>query len=92
MHTSKITDKVLLGISEHVASKFIDLGIGLGLDYSAIINCVSRVERQPDYMKAFEVLQEWKAEKGIDCEALAKALKGIRMGGIALKYCYLKSS
>ena len=91
MRDSEITDKVLMSISHKCGCKFMELGISLGLDYQAIANRVSRLEGKPEHLKAFEVLQEWKA-RGADCEALAAALEGIGMNGIALKYCYTRTA
>ena len=78
-----------MSISHKSGCKFMELGIGLGLDYQAIANRVSRLEGKPEHLKAFEVLQEWKARGGSYGE-LAEALEGIGMRSMALKYCYTR--
>lgn len=66
-----------------------ELGISLGLDYETISNRVSRLDqgRKAEHLKAFEVLQEWKA-RGASYEALAHALEEIGLNSVALKTCY----
>ena len=84
---SNITDKVLMSISRECGSKYVELGIGLGLEYKTIMNRLSQHEGKSDHMKAFEVLQEWKG-RNFSCEMLAEALEEVGLKEIALKYCY----
>lgn len=86
---SEITDKVLMSISHKCGSKFMELGISLGLDYQIIANRISRLEGRPEHLKAFEVLQEWKA-RGASFGVLAEALEGIGMNGTASQHCYTR--
>ena len=85
---SQITDKVLLGVSKMCGSKYMELGIGLGLDYQTIANRISRLEgKATEHLKAFEVLQEWKS-RGSSYEGLARALEDVGLNYVAMKYCY----
>lgn len=76
-----------MSISHKCGSKFLELGLGLGLDYPTIMNRVSRHEGKGEHLKAFEVLQEWKGH-GFSCEMLARALEGVGLHQVALRYCY----
>lgn len=79
-----------MSISQKCGSKFMELGISLGLDYDIITNRISRLEgRKAEHLKAFEVLQEWKARGG-SYEVLARALEEIGLNGVALKLCYTR--
>lgn len=67
-----------------------ELGINLGLDYQTIANRISQLEgRKAEHLKAFEVLQEWKA-RGSSYNMLAQALEDVGLNGAALDYCYTR--
>ena len=86
-HDFEITDKELMSISHECGSRYLDLGISLGLTYPTIMNRVSRHEGKNEHLKAFEVLQEWKG-RDFNYEVLARALENIGLNRIAAKYCY----
>lgn len=84
---SDIDNKVLLKISDKCGpSKFMELGIRLGLDYHTINN---RASGQEGEMKVFEVLQAWK-QRGVrvSYEVLAQALEEMGLSETASRYCY----
>ncbi len=56
MCQSDITDRDLMSISHACGSKYVDLGIGLGLNYSTIMNRLGAHEGKSEHLKAFEVL------------------------------------
>ena len=87
MCDSEITDRDLMSISQKCGSKYVELGISLGLDYQTVMNRTGRHEGKSEHMKAFEVLQEWKG-RGFSYEALIHALEEIGLHGVALRYCY----
>ena len=87
MCQSDITDRDLMSISHACGSKYVDLGIGLGLNYSTIMNRLGAHEGKSEHLKAFEVLQEWKS-RDFSYDVLAQALEDIGLGRTALKYCY----
>ncbi len=67
-----------------------ELGISLGLDYQTIANRINRLERKAaEHLKAFEVLQEWKA-RGSSYEELSRALEDAGMSSVAMEYCYVR--
>lgn len=87
---SKLTDKVLLGVSQKCGNKYMELGISLGLDYQTIANRINRLEgKAAEHLKAFEVLQEWKA-RGSSYEELSRALEDAGMSSVAMEYCYVR--
>ena len=85
-----------MSVSQRCGCKFMELGISLGLDYETVSNRISRLEgRRPEHLKAFEVLQEWKARQGAGSggySELARALEDVGLHGVALKHCYTSSS
>ena len=91
--TGDINDQTLLAIAEDVGSKYTELGIKLGLDYSWI---QSNVENKPsmnkDHLKALHILEEWKSRSGEEFGfvELAKALESDVTGlnRVAVKFCY----
>ena len=91
--TGDINDQTLLAIAEDVGSKYTELGIKLGLDYSWI---QSNVENKPsmnkDHLKALHILEEWKSRSGEEFgfAELAKALESDVTGlnRVAVKFCY----
>ena len=86
---SEITDKALLGVATGCGTKYMELGISLGLDYQSIANRISRLEgKAAEHLKAFEVLQEWKS-RGASYGALARALEEIGLNNVASKHCYV---
>ena len=87
MSEDELTDKDLLSISLKCGSKYLELGLHLGLDYQTITNRVSRHEGRGEHLKAFEVLQEWRG-RGFSFTVLAHALEKVGLHQLALRYCY----
>ena len=87
MSEDELTDKDLLSISLKCGSKYLELGLHLGLDYQTITNRVSRHEGRGEHLKAFEVLQEWRG-RGFSFSVLAHALEKVGLHQLALRYCY----
>lgn len=86
---SEITDKALLGVATGCGTKYMELGISLGLNYQSIANRISRLEgKAAEHLKAFEILQEWKS-RGSSYGALAKALEDVGLNNVASKHCYV---
>jgi len=82
-----IADKDLLSISRQCSSKYLELGVHLGLDYQTVMNRISRQEGKGEHLKAFEVLQEWKG-RGFSFSDLAQALENVGLHQLAARYCY----
>ncbi len=87
LSTAELNDRDLLNISLQCNSKYLELGLHLGLDYQTINNRVSRHEGKGDHLKAFEVLQEWKG-RDFNISALAHALETVGHHHLAQQYCY----
>ncbi len=87
----KIQDEVLLKISEEIGSKWINVGIELGIKYHDLKNTIDDDPKIKHTLKPMEMLQTWKkmAGKSFTYETLAKALKKVGLRTCALKYCRL---
>ena len=90
LRSEDISDKTLIEISKKVGSKYLDLGIHLGLDNNTVQNAIGN--ETPDYKKSFQVLQDWKKRAGNDFTftVLAKALEDMGLTTDAQQFCYVE--
>ncbi len=86
-----INDQTLLDISQAACSKYMDLGIRLGLPYTVITSTIGGVGSiKPEHLKMFYVLQEWKgrAANKFTFDVLSEALEDVGLASVAHNFCY----
>jgi len=91
LRTDEITDQTLLEISRSVCSKYTELGIQLKLLFTEVQSIIGGLgPDKPDHLKAFYILQEWKARAGGDYsyQTLCTAMEHIGLTSTAHRLCY----
>lgn len=88
--SGEIGDKVLMGVAWEITDKWNEVGVSLSIGFKILQSTIGSLGTIPDHMKAFHMLQEWKARaaENYTYQTLASALEENGLRACALKFCY----